>query len=111
MNITSMKNIVVLKNLPSNLVEEAIVVLKSNKTIKKPEYINNKSEINNKEAESKDYILKEAQMIISNFISTVEKQKDKQIAGNITAKYKRLRIVTIILSILIFMSLIASYIK
>ena len=34
MNITGMKNIVVLKNLPSNLVEEAIVVLKANKRIK-----------------------------------------------------------------------------
>ena len=30
MDISQMKNIVVLKNLPSNMVEEAIVVLKPN---------------------------------------------------------------------------------
>jgi len=36
MDIQNMKNMVVLKNLPSNLVEEAFVVLKDNvKSIKK----------------------------------------------------------------------------
>ena len=35
----NMRNIVMLKDLPSNLVEEAIVVLKQNQKIKKPEYI------------------------------------------------------------------------
>ena len=34
-----MKNMVVLKNLPSNLVEEAIVILKSSKKVKKLEKI------------------------------------------------------------------------
>ena len=38
----NMRNIVMLKDLPSNLVEEAIVVLKQNQKIKKPEYIENK---------------------------------------------------------------------
>ena len=32
---------VILKNLPSNIVEEAIVVLKENQKIKKKEYIDN----------------------------------------------------------------------
>lgn len=34
MDVSNMKNIIVLKNLPSNLVEEAIVVLKENKKVK-----------------------------------------------------------------------------
>ena len=34
MDISNMKNVVVLKNLNSNLVEEAIVVLKKNQKIK-----------------------------------------------------------------------------
>ncbi len=34
MNQGGLKNMVVLKNLPSNIVEEAIIVLKTNKKIK-----------------------------------------------------------------------------
>ena len=39
MNTENMKNILILKDLPSNLVEEAIVFLKQNQKIRKPEYI------------------------------------------------------------------------
>ena len=39
MENNKMKNIVVLKNLPSNIVEEAIVFVKTNKYAKKLEYI------------------------------------------------------------------------
>ena len=35
----NLKNMVVLKNLPSNIVEEAIVILKSNKKVKQVEKI------------------------------------------------------------------------
>ena len=41
MDTSNMKNIVVLKNLPSNIVEEAIVILKSNAKVKN---INKKKE-------------------------------------------------------------------
>ena len=41
MNMSDMKNIVILKDLPSNLVDEAIVFLKQNQKIKKLEYIEN----------------------------------------------------------------------
>ena len=37
MNQGGLKNMVVLKNLPSNIVEEAIIVLKTNKKIKQVE--------------------------------------------------------------------------
>ena len=35
MEDSKLKNMVVLKNLPSNIVDEAIIVLKSNKKVKK----------------------------------------------------------------------------
>lgn len=108
--VTNMKNIVVLRNLPSNLVEEAIVVLKSNKKIKKPEYIDKKSEIKNKETESQDYIIKEAEMIIANFIKTVEKPMDKQ-SKIVVTKYKRLKIITVVLGILTLINLVTNFIK
>ena len=42
MNMSDMKNMIVLKNLPSNLVDEAIIILKENKkkfkSIKKPKH-------------------------------------------------------------------------
>ena len=37
MKQSELKNMVILKNLPSNIVEEAIVILKANKKIKKLE--------------------------------------------------------------------------
>ena len=39
MNVSNMKNMVVLKNLPSNIIDEAIVVLKSNTKVKNLEKI------------------------------------------------------------------------
>ena len=87
-----MKNIVVLKNLPSNIVEEAIVVLKGNK-VKLPE---NKDKGNDNKEKTNDYILKEAEMVISNYLSKVEnrgligKKKNK----GIEKKYKILKLVS-----------------
>ena len=48
MQANSVKNIVIIKNLPSNIVEEAIVILKSNKYAKKLQMIeknNNKEKV------------------------------------------------------------------
>ena len=39
MEKSNMKNMLVLKNLPSNIVDEAIIILKENKKIKKFEKI------------------------------------------------------------------------
>ena len=57
MESSNMKNMVILKNLPSNLVEEAIIILKSNKKAKKLEKIdkNNKIEKNENTAKEKLY--------------------------------------------------------
>ena len=51
MSDKNMKNIVVLKNLPSNLVDEAIVILKSKNTAKKLELIE-KSKVKNDDISS-----------------------------------------------------------
>lgn len=94
MEENKLKNIVVLKNLPSNIVDEAIVVLKENK-VKLPEYTPKKEEKVEKE-NSREYILKEAQMVIADYLSTVENKK--MIVGKKTEilekKYRRLRLCT-----------------
>ena len=49
MNQGGLKNMVVLKNLPSNIVEEAIIVLKTNKKIKQVEKIEKEKMTENKD--------------------------------------------------------------
>ncbi len=79
MNISDMKNIVVLKNLPSNLVEEAIVVLKENKKIHKYQLIDAKEKNNDNIEKNNDkgYILKEAEMLVKSYTEELEKQSPK----------------------------------
>lgn len=95
MEASNMKNMVVLRNLPSNLVEEAIVILKSSKKVKKLEKIDKKNKLNQVESDQKekDYILKEAEMLVSSYISKIEdkhEQKQYQTVKN-RKKYIKLK--------------------
>ena len=115
METSKMKNMIVLKNLPSNLVEEAIVILKSNKKAKKLERIDKKNK-NEKLIESrkeKDYLLKEAEMIVSSYISKIEyneKQKQYKINQN-NKKYIKLKKYAILSSMIIILQTIALIVK
>ena len=106
MEAGQMKNIVVLKNLPSNIVEEAIVVLKPNLKIKQIEHIAKTKE--NKLNANKDYIVREAESVVSNYISNLDKQKEKnsKTINKINEKYNRLRIITFLLSGIILFNVI-----
>lgn len=118
METSKMKNIVVLKDLPSNIVEEAIVVLKNNKKIKKPELIKNKNnndktkQDKSKKIDSKDYIIKEAQMLIANYISEIEKNNQtKKSQKNLQKKYNRIKKINEILIAVSFFSILAFLMK
>ena len=94
METSKLKNMVVLKNLPSNIVDEAIIVLKANKKTKKLQKIEqNKNAISNEnEKKDKEYILKEAEMIVNNYISKIENNERKNIFNiEEKAKYNKLR--------------------
>ena len=105
-----MKNIVVLKNLPSNIVEEAIVVLKPNLKIKQTEFIDkNTGKMKESKAnQTKDYIVREAEMLVSDYISTLDKPKGKngKEVKKMQEKYKRLKMITLILSGIILFNVI-----
>ena len=111
-NIENMKNMVVLKNLPSNIVEEAIVILKPNIKLKKIDFAENKK--NNKKAEntniknSKKYIINEAEMVVSNYLSTLENNKKNHVKVNrkIEIKYKRLKTLSVVLGIMLLVSVL-----
>lgn len=100
MEKNQMKNIVVLKNLPSNLVEEAIVIFKSNKNAKKYEYIDKSEAIKNSDnhKNDKNYIIREAESVISNYINMVEK-KERKPNNEINKKYKRVKVYSIVVTI------------
>ena len=103
----SMKNMVILKNLPSNIVEEAIVILKPNVKIKILNLAeNNKKSKSKKQENYRKYIINEAEMIISNYLSKIENEKKKTVNVNkkIENKYKRVRVIAMFLGILLLAS-------
>ena len=112
MQANSVKNIVILKDLPSNIVEEAIVILKSNKYAKKLQMIekNNNKELEQKEGNGKEYIVKEAESLLSTYISKIEDNKiiDRP-NKTLKEKYKKLKKYSIIITILFAISFIINF--
>ena len=108
MNSNQMKNIIVLKNLPSNLIDEAFIILKNNKKIKSLERVDNRNGKVVEKEKTEDYIIKEAEMVIGDYLSKIEKEKQMKSYSmrRIEEKYKRLKVVSIALSIIVFLNAI-----
>ena len=105
MEASNLKNMVVLKNLPSNIVDEAIIVLKTNKKAKKLQKIEKNNQVDKEEKKVKDYILKEAEMLVNSYISKVEikdikKDNVSQKQKNRYEKLKKYSIATTVLCII-----------
>lgn len=118
MNPENMKNIIILKNLPSNLIDEAIVVVKNKKESKDINYKtlmqDGKSraiqgymkeeelkKIENIKKEERNYIIKEAEMVVTNYIAKIEKpilveKKMKKLEKS----YKKVRILNVMLAVI-----------
>lgn len=112
MQTNNVKNIVVLKDLPSNIVEEAIVILKSNKYVKKLQVLekNNNKELEKKEGDNEKYIIKEAEALLSNYISKIEKHKTIERPNKVLKeKYTRLKKYSIIITIFFAISFIINF--
>lgn len=113
MDIENMKNMVVLKNLPSNLIEEAFIVLKDNVKVHKEEFVGNKKEDDKQSKKDKDYVIKEAEMIVSEYVSKIERKEFKVSKEKIKLeeKCKRLKYSTIFFAIFSFFSVIGLLIR
>ena len=115
MNQSGLKNMVVLRNLPSNLIEEAIIVLKSNKNIKQIEKIdkNKVKEEPKEKVKERDYIQKEAEMLISNYIKRLEDRKKEKTENRKqeNKKYLKLKKYSIIVTVLLVIEAILLIIK
>ena len=121
MNTSNMKNIVILKDLPSNLVDEAIIFLKENTKQRKLEVVDDKSNKNNDNIrlldarrkiteEKNDYIVNEAKMIVSDYISKEENKYNSQKYIKLKQKYKKQKKLIIILSICFSVSIILNFV-
>ncbi len=114
MNTSRMKNIIVLKDLPSNLVDEAIVILKSGNKVKNKELLENKKASNFEENSDGNYeiALKEAEFLVQDYIKSLEKPNDN--TSNIRKmklKYKKLQICSLFLGITTIVGIIISIFK
>lgn len=113
MRENDLKNIVVLKDLPSNIVEEAIIILKTNKMAKKVQKIEKSKSTKKEEPRKKqaDYILKEAEMLVSNYADKIENEKNRNEEKDINKKYKRIKKYAYITSIIILIESLVILIK
>ncbi len=101
-----LKNIVVLKNLPSNIIEEAFIIVKENFKIEKVE-INNKGE--KRISSKKGYVIKEAEEIIKNYEKEAQKESEENIITEIQIKYKKLKVFTFWLGAVALMGVIVNF--
>ena len=108
MNTNQMKNMIVLKNLPSNIVEEAIIILKNNKKIKSLDRVEKQTRNSMEKQSSGEYIVKEAEVVIGNYLSKIEKEKQMKSYSvkQIENRYKRMKILSIVLGMIIIVNVI-----
>lgn len=108
MNTNQMKNMIVLKNLPSNIVEEAIIILKNNKRIKSLDRVEKQTSNSMEKQSSGEYIVKEAEIVIGNYLSKIEKEKQMKSYSvkQIENRYKRMKILSIVLGMIIIVNVI-----
>ena len=112
MESSDMKNMVVLKNLPSNMIEEAIIIFKETQRVKQKELIDKGKKVNSSgnQSKSRDYILKEAEMLVTDYINKIESKKQLKNNDEIVNKYKNLKKYSIVSTVLFLISLIINFI-
>ncbi len=103
MQVNKTNNIVFLKNVESNLIEEAVVILKNGVTLN-----NNLKEKTNKKEEKNINILKEAELIVNQKIKENDIKFEKYKVNKLEKKIKILKFIN---SILILLGTIIFFIK
>lgn len=115
MNVSQMKNILVLKDLPSNIVDEAIIILKNHKIVKKKEIVESTGTTKKFEDNfngSNELAVKEAESLIQDYLKKLEKSKmEKKHTNTILNKYRKLQVVSILLTIISVIGIMLCAIK
>lgn len=102
--MSKMKNMVIVKNVNSNLVEEAIVVFKENVKIKEENFIKHNNLGGEQKNLKNDLCVKEAEIIINDYITQIENRTKEE---RLTQKCRYLKVINIALVIVaIFFALV-----
>ena len=94
-----MKNVVVLRNLPSNLIEEAFVVVKSKNVARSLERIDGKNENIDRKNKDDGYIVREAESVLTSYVSLVEKKAEKRVDLGLKKRYNILKIYGVLVTV------------
>ena len=132
-----MKIVIILKNLPSNLIDEAIVIVKDKKKIKDinySEFIKDGGEkfsssankqtsnrviqgymkeedlkkLEDTKKEDRKYVIKEAEIVVTNYLSKIDNKMPEKRIKRLEKSYKRAKKMSIILGIISVMSIICA---
>lgn len=132
-----MKNVIILKNLPSNLIDEAIVIVKDKKRIKDinySEFIKDGGEkfsssanrqtsnrviqgymkeedlkkLEDTKKEDRKYVIKEAEIVVTNYLSKIDNKMPEKRIKRLEKSYKRAKKMSIILGIISVISIICA---
>lgn len=124
MSKSNMKNVIILKNLPSNLIDEAIMVVKDKKKVKDINYSDlvkyreendviqghMKSEdikkIESTKKEDRKYVIKEAEVVVTNYIRRIEENLSDQKIEKLKKSYKKAKEINFFLACTTLVSLL-----
>lgn len=97
----NVRNIVRLKDVPSNIIEEAIIIFKENKKAKNFEFSNKFNKNSEEKEDDRAYVVKEAELIISDYL-----RQSEEIDTSSNKKVNKWKWVSACLGILLFVSII-----
>ena len=101
MENNKIKNTIVLRGMASNVVDEAIVILKPHIKIKKTQVVNNIREKNN----SKEMILKEAEHIVSEYVNKISVKEIENEKIKLERKVKKLKLISFMFFIILIITI------
>lgn len=100
-----LKNTIVLKGMASNIVEEAIVVLKPNVKLKQKEFVEKNNYIERSNFNN-IYIVKEAENVILNYVERIKNKNNIDKNFRKLKKYRYLQVSNIVLIISLILTII-----
>lgn len=117
MDVNGMKNIIILKNLPSNILDEAIIVVKEKKKALDIDCLKNSKAKERKkeeilqgymkdedlkkfekiEKDNRQFVVKEAELVINNYLQRIEDNKNIIDKNKLKIKYNKLKYINFVL--------------
>ena len=102
MENNKIKNTIVLRGMASNVVDEAIVILKPHVKLKKTQVVNNIRE----KSTSKELILKEAEHIVFEYVNRISIKEMETEKNKLEKKVKKLKIISFMFFLILIITVI-----